>query len=184
MTTPLVLRRYRMVDGWQPGAVRVHDERNTGWAIEVVPTQQERRERRMTHKILDMQSRREITPQMESAMKRAYEEFTDESDLEIRAPKREHLGRESRPGACCQHKWVSAPSTKEVLDLFHLAFEEQDLGAGPVYCMACGAIALFDKMPDRMGVEVPTLWAYDATAGLGQIKKERDRGGRQKRRKR
>ena len=139
----------------------------------------------MTHKILDVQNRREITPQMESAMKRAYEEFTDESDLEIRAPKREHLGRESRAGCCCQHKWAPAPAAKEVSDLFHQAFEEQDLGSSPSYCIACGAIALFDKMPDRLGNEALTLWAYDGTAQLGQTrKKERDRGGRQERRKR
>ena len=44
MITPLVLRRYRLVDGWRPGAVKVHDERSTGWAIEVDPIELERRE--------------------------------------------------------------------------------------------------------------------------------------------
>jgi hypothetical protein len=138
----------------------------------------------MTHKILDMRTKREITPRMESAMKKAYEEFVDESDLQISAPRREHLGHELRPGACCQHKWLDAPRSEEVQDLFEKSFEEKDVGLHPSFCLYCGAIALFDVMPNRLGTDALTLWAYDGTAQLGQTQKERPRDRRPERRKR
>jgi hypothetical protein len=139
----------------------------------------------MVRKIVEIGKPKEVTPQMERAIMKAYEEFAEEDEEYWKAPYRSDLTREFRPSVCCDHDWKSALDLPSGVDRFlRNAFDEPDLGGHPSYCARCGAIGLFDRMPDRMGVEVSTLWVYDATAGLGQIRKGHSRDGRQERRKR
>ncbi len=90
----------------------------------------------------------------------------------VRVPQREHLGTELRPGVCCDHDWVVVPEDEETREALRRTFEETDLGSEQGYCALCGALSLWDFLPDRLDEEQLMVFAYDATARFGRPKRE------------
>lgn len=119
----------------------------------------------MSYKIVNIQKKTTITPSMEDAILKAFEEFDADSSL-IGVSSREHLTTEFQEGICCSHQWKQAPLDEEVTVWFQKNFEEET--SPGKYCTRCGAASLWEN---------GHLWAYDGTARFfGKVR--RDKGQR------
>jgi len=132
--------------------------------------------------MLDVESAPVITPAMERAIVRAFEEFNEEY---VPASKRVELEARREPGLSCDHVRLPVPQTDENLRFLRELFGEKDIGKEQTYCAECGAVFLYGGCPDRFGndnsVGSEASWGYDATARFyGKVPKQERRDDKRK----
>jgi len=121
-------------------------------------------------KIIETDSKFNITPKMERAVARAFEMYDNDDAIEV--PLRDHLGAQFRKGVSCDHRWKPAPQEEVVAACFQKVFEESAIELG-FYCTVCGATCLREN---------GQIWAYDATTRFfGRVPKERTNDQSQRR---
>ena len=120
-------------------------------------------------KLLDIESAPVITPAMERAVVKAFEEFdTDRSRNAALPPPKTELEHRTEKGTSCDHLRQPVPSNPENVQFLQELFGEKDLGKEQTYCVECGAVFLYGGYPDRFGKDdstgIWTAWGYDLTA--------------------